>query len=118
MVSGLNPENWAGGPNIHFPLVIRILSGNSLLGFFLNFMFAFFLGFILSKARNNIINVSKKINSVNLFSSIVFFQAFPLLFIEPSAWAHTMFFLTLIILIIIVMSNLSKAFVKNFFYGE
>ena len=119
LVSGLNPENWVGGPNIHFPLVIRILSGNSLLGFFLNFMFAFFLGFILSKARNNIINVSKKINSVNLLSSIVFFQSFPaLLFVEPSAWAHSMFFLTLIILIIIVTSNISKSFVKIFFYSN
>ena len=118
MDSGFNPENWIGGPNIHFPLVIRIISVDAQLGFILNFIFAFFIGSILSKARNNIINATKKINSINLFSSIVFFQLFPLLFIEPSAWSHGMFFLTLIILIIIVISNISKSFAKKFFYSR
>ena len=118
IASGGNPENWIGGPNIHFPLVIRIISGGSISGFILNFIFAFFIGFLLSKARNNIINASKKINSVNLFSSIVFFQQFPLLFIEPSAWSHGMFFLILIISMIIVIRNISKSFEKNFFYSK
>ena len=50
--SGGNPQNWIGGPNIHFPLVIRILSGGPFLGFVLNFLFAFIIGFFLAKARN------------------------------------------------------------------
>ena len=113
--SGGNPQNWIGGPNIHFPLVIRILSGGPFLGFVLNFLFAFIIGYFLAKARNILTQIDKGIKSTSIFSSIVFFQSFPLLFIEPSAWTHSIFFLSLITITIRLL-NLSYKPLHNLFF--
>ena len=114
--SGGNPQNWIGGPNIHFPLLIRILSGGPYLGFVFNFFFAFIVGYFLAKARNIIIQIDRGFKSTSIFSSIAFFQSFPLLFIEPSAWTHSIFFLSVIIIIIILLDIFSKPIHNLFFF--
>jgi len=114
--SGGNPENWIGGPNIHFPLVIRILSGGPFLGFILNFFFAFMIGYFLAKSRNILTRIDRGIKSNSIFSSIVFFQCFPLLFIEPSAWTHSIFFLSLVIIIIRLLNLFYKPLHNLFFF--
>ena len=114
--SGGNPQNWIGGPNIHFPLVIRILSGSTSLGFVLNLLFAFIIGYVLAKARNTLTKFDTRLKSTSIFSAIVFFQSFTLLFIEPSAWTHSIFFLSVVIVIMKILYLSSKPLHNLFFF--
>ena len=116
--SGGDPIGWIGGPNIHFPLVIRILLGDGLLSVIFNFLFAFLIGRQLAISRNNVLFLNGRSNNLKIFSSIVLFQSFPLLFIEPSGWSHSMFFLFLIISLIVIFNNFSKSLARIFFYSN
>ncbi|MCI5227531.1 MAG: hypothetical protein D3918_12940 [Candidatus Electrothrix sp. AX2] len=105
--------NVIGGPNVHLPTVLFVLFGGGYLSLFLIFFVATLLGLIM---RISVLKISESTNfTFSTYWLIWFWQSFPLLIVESSAWGHAFFFSTIasILLWFVVQLNPNSDLVKN-----
>ena len=92
LVSGGNNLAQIGGPNVHLPIVMYILSSGGAIGIFSVFFAGLICSVPLLYSRNKIVELINGSRPRPVFWPIFFFFNFILLLTEPSAFGHSLFF--------------------------
>lgn len=115
LISAGSNINQIGGPNIHLPVVLFVLGGLGFWGFVFIIFFGTLFSVALCFARANIISyVNGPNDQSTLFWPIFFFNLFPLLLQEPSAFGHGLFFAVFVYLFLRLLTpSLLRVFAKS-----
>ena len=92
LVSGGSNLGQIGGPNVHLPMVIYVLSFGGTIGIFSVFFAGLVCSVVLLYSRNKIVGLINGSCPRPVFWPIFFFFNFILLLTEPSAFGHSLFF--------------------------
>lgn len=91
MIKGSEPALTIGGPNTHFPVTSLILFGK--FSFLIDFSFGFLFGCVLRAIQKSFVDRDFGISAKRFFWVGIFVFA-PGLLVEPAAWSHSLFFVT------------------------
>lgn len=94
LISGGSTEV-VGGPNVHLPVVLYVIFGGGIVGYLSLLVSGFFIGAILRGVKINLIH-HFYIKPIPVFWNLFFYINFIILLIEPSAFGHNLFFITLV----------------------